>query len=215
MSPLFSDRAEELIYDEGTVKIDKKHPDRVYGLRETRLFARLLSADVRDGRGLEVGEIVRCSPFGRGGEEPLLFPFLILEAKSEKGADSFGSIEKQTAFPIRALLKIQEDLCSQCGMKPNQFGGPLTFFLSNRGEEWRVAAAFTEASREGTNYVSILILDHDIVLLHIYSIILRFSLSHAGLRFILFRSGNHGQASLRRHSISNHNSYSLAVKLGI
>ncbi|KAL9132260.1 MAG: hypothetical protein Q9175_006564 [Cornicularia normoerica] len=56
---------------------------------------------------------IRITPFKQGGE-PLLFPFLILEAKSAKG-DDFDSIQKQTAFPIRTLLQMQADLRNKCG----------------------------------------------------------------------------------------------------
>ena len=156
MNALFSDRAEELVHHDAVLDSEltrKEHPDRIYGLRETKIFEKALSA-IEDG--------VRCSPFKTGGEEPLLFPFLILEAKSEKGADSFSSIEKQTAFPIRTLLKLQEDL----GDKSTVYSeGPLVFFFSNKGEEWRVAGCYIETTFcdavEGYNNVSHSVIRYD------------------------------------------------------
>jgi len=40
----------------------------------------------------------------------LLFPLLIIVAKSGTGSDSFDQIEIQTTFSPRTILKIQEDL---------------------------------------------------------------------------------------------------------
>ncbi|TVY81443.1 hypothetical protein LSUE1_G006252 [Lachnellula suecica] len=71
------------------------------------------------------------------GFEPLLFPFLILEAKSEKSACGFDDIQTQTAFPILALIKLQQDLQGQiAGMDSG--AAPLVWFLANRGDAWRV-----------------------------------------------------------------------------
>ena len=98
-----------------------------------------------------VHEALRATPFRRIGE-PLLFPFLILEAKSAKGED-FESIKNQTAFPIRTLLKIQADLRNECGQRIYWQGGPLVWFLSNRGEDWRLAACFVDNTNGEASYV--------------------------------------------------------------
>ncbi len=98
-----------------------------------------------------VNEAIRFTPFKQVGE-PLLFPFLILEAKSAKG-DDFDSIQKQTAFPIRTLLKIQADLRNECEQRISWQGGPLVWFLYNRGEDWRVAACFVENIDGEESYV--------------------------------------------------------------
>jgi hypothetical protein len=58
-----------------------------------------------DDERSSVGETIRTSPF-KEGVEPLLFPFLVLEAKSEKSSNGFEDIQTQTAFPILALLKL-------------------------------------------------------------------------------------------------------------
>lgn len=107
-----------------------QEPDRVFGLRDTTAFND--HTNTRDG--------LRQSPFGDGR---VLFPFLIVEAKSEKGSRGFESIENQTAFPIRSLLKLQQDLsaASETDMKP------LVWFLTNQGEEWRVYGCIVDDSK--------------------------------------------------------------------
>ena len=85
-----------------------------------------------DNEPLTVGETIRTSPF-KEGVEPLLFPFLVLKAKSKKSSDGFGDIQTQTAFPILALLKLQEDLQAKASdIIPK--AGPLVWFFGNRGD---------------------------------------------------------------------------------
>ncbi|KAJ9624299.1 hypothetical protein H2204_010855 [Knufia peltigerae] len=88
----------------------------------------------------ELRDVVECSPFNEMREE-VLFPFFVLEAKSETG-DSFDDIEIQTAFAIKKLLDIQLELQSLNGEESQWQSGPLVWFLSNRGDDWRVAAAY-------------------------------------------------------------------------
>jgi hypothetical protein len=93
----------------------------VFGLRHTKTFKE--NASVPGG--------LRRSPFRDGR---VLYPFLIIEAKSEKGSPGFESIETQTAFPIRTLLKLQKDLSIASGISFK----PLVWFLANQGDEWGV-----------------------------------------------------------------------------
>jgi len=135
--------------------LPKQEPDRVYGLRATRNFQKLLSKQainsLTSGERLTIGEIVRTSPF-KEGVEPLLFPFLVLEAKSEKSANGFGDIQTQTAFPILALLKLQEDLQAKVEDSiPDS--GPLVWFFANRGDAWRVYGCYVTANNPA-RYVS-------------------------------------------------------------
>jgi hypothetical protein len=96
---------------------------------------------------------VSVNPDNGGG--PLLFPFLILEAKCEKGAQSFEQMEIQTAFPIMNALRLQYDLLKTRGNTMDVPGGPLVWFSANRGEDWRVYAAFVHGEEGRPNYVSI------------------------------------------------------------
>jgi hypothetical protein len=154
LNPLFSDRAEErVLHDEiVTMQLPKRdHPDRVYGLRETTRFSRVLSSPCRASNDRPIREVLKISPF-RTANDPLLFPFLVLEAKSEKGY-CWDWIETQTAFSIRTLLQLQEDLQNQSDPELSWEDGPLVWFLASKGEEWRVGASFVERSSKGSTYV--------------------------------------------------------------
>jgi hypothetical protein len=108
----------------------------VFGLSRTKSLDCYSKADsVKD---------LRHSPFP---DADMLYPFLILEAKSEGRGPGFEFIEAQTAFPIRTCVKLQEDLRRQSG------GGldPLLWFLSYEGDEWRVAACIMHNEK----YVSV------------------------------------------------------------
>jgi hypothetical protein len=135
----------------------KKAPDRVYGLQMTNNFEMLLSTSlastISNGPDTTLGEIVRSCPF-KEGVEPLLFPFLILEAKSEKSSNGFNDIQAQTAFPILALLKLQEDLLAKA-TDSHLADGPLTWFFANRGDAWRVYGCCV-SDGEPITYVCIL-----------------------------------------------------------
>ena len=138
----------------------EQKPDRVYGLRMTNRLERLLkrTEDKRAvAEGKMIGETIKSTPFRPGGD-PLVFPFLALEAKSEKGKDSFSDIETQTAFVIRSLLELQEDLRRAAGEDSEWESGPLVWFLANKGEQWRVAAAYIEYQNGVRHYVSITLL---------------------------------------------------------
>ncbi|KAL3487146.1 hypothetical protein BJX62DRAFT_228223 [Aspergillus germanicus] len=73
-------------------------PDRVISLERTHDIKRLLPANDDITPTVIKNDMDSC------------FPFLVVEAKSEKGTVGFDSIERQTAFPIRAMLDIQKRL---------------------------------------------------------------------------------------------------------
>jgi hypothetical protein len=141
-------------------QLPKQEPDRVYGLQETNNFEKLLSSPVPSTPGCDADitlrELVRSSPF-KDGVEPLLFPFLVLEAKSGKSSSGFFEIQTQTAFPIFALLKLQEDLLARLRASgtADVAGRPLIWFLANRGDAWRVYGCCISES-EPTRYVRFL-----------------------------------------------------------
>ena len=114
-----------------------QRPDRVFGLEKTEVFKKYLPRRPH----------LRHSPFE---DRNVLFPFLIIEAKSEKGSAGFESIESQTAFPIRTLVKLQRDLQRGSGVSMN----PLVWFLANHGEDWRVYVATVYEEEGKPNYVS-------------------------------------------------------------
>ena len=105
--------------------LQKRKPDRVFGLSRTKSLDYYSRADS--------AEDLRHSPFQ---DADMLYPFLILEAKSEGRGPGFESIETQTAFPIRTCVKLQEDLRRRSSGSLN----PLLWFVSYEGDEWRIAA---------------------------------------------------------------------------
>jgi hypothetical protein len=162
---LFSDRAEAAIKHDPPLPVLRRkakqqkweEPDRVYGLKETDNFKMLLnSADKRaslDSNTRRLRESLEVSPFSQEGE-PLLFPFLILEAKSGREGDS-AAVEMQTAFCIRRLLKLQHDLRMATEEETLWKSGPLVWFLNWYGERWSIAASFVDNTNGDLQYVSI------------------------------------------------------------
>ncbi|CZR61916.1 uncharacterized protein PAC_11813 [Phialocephala subalpina] len=146
---LFDDRAQEaIIYDIDlqSAMQKKEEPDRVFGLRSTKRLDRLLrwTEDRRvSSGGKMIGDSLRSTPFRPDGE-PIVFPFLVLEAKSEKGRDNFSDIETQTAFAVHSLLTLQEDLRTAAGDDSEWESGSLVWFLAYKGEQWRVSAAYID-----------------------------------------------------------------------
>ncbi|KAM0342884.1 hypothetical protein ACHAPU_009088 [Fusarium lateritium] len=149
ISPLFDDRAEEAIRYSGELRSDlpkrEDRPDRVYGLRVTERLSRLLQS-VED-----TNEDIKVSPFKSDGD-PLVFPFLVIEAKSEKGSDSVSDTQVQTGFAIRELLSIQYQLIQAAGEDMDRVVGPLVWFLSYKGEQWRVSAAYVHDQNDKIYY---------------------------------------------------------------
>lgn len=155
LNPLFGNRAEDfLIYPSDVEKVlgKRERPDRVYGLQITALFERLISRLPQP----PLSQRLTLSPFKEEGQR-LIYPFLILEAKSAKGNDHFGDIELQTAFAIREMLRIQSELASAAQMGPDWISGPLVWFLSYKGSMWRVHAGTVLSINNVQHYVSIIV----------------------------------------------------------
>ncbi|OBT89299.1 hypothetical protein VE02_02609 [Pseudogymnoascus sp. 03VT05] len=135
---LFDNRAEELIMHGPLVEkiqLPKKKPDRVFGLKKTKAFAKILDVEGRDN-----DEDSRCSPF-KDSIDPLLFPFLIIEAKPEKKSVGFDETQTQTAFPIWELLRLQESIRAEAS-RESQSACPLVWFFANRGDSWRLYGCY-------------------------------------------------------------------------
>jgi hypothetical protein len=131
-----------------------RRPDRVYGLRETDTFEGLLEQVAKESPPRDtIRQWIRTSPF-KDMAQPLLFPFLILEAKSEKSSDGFEQIQCQTAFPIKLLLQLQDGLQRKAIQVSSP--GPLLWFLSCRGDTWRVHGCYIR-DEEVRSYVRTLI----------------------------------------------------------
>ena len=159
INPLFDCQIDEaIVYPpmlQSQLSRREERPDRVYGLRQTRKLERILGLpDKRpSANGQCISDTIRSHPF-REDMEPVLFPFLILEAKSEKGSDSLSDAADQTAFSIRELLELQEGLRIAAGESLDWEADPLVWFLSYKGEEWKVCIAYIDTQNGHKNYVS-------------------------------------------------------------
>jgi hypothetical protein len=141
LNKIFIDRAQETVLHSAELadKLPKgEQPDRVYGLRLTRNFENLLYA--QHGEGKLVRDLLPKGPFSEDGH-PLLFPFLVVEAKSGKSSDDWHSIMLQTSFPIHTFLNAQRSLRQAAESRSKWQAGPLVWFFMNKGEDWRLCVA--------------------------------------------------------------------------
>ncbi|KAL3473918.1 hypothetical protein BJX99DRAFT_272002 [Aspergillus californicus] len=168
---LFSDRAQAPIQHKKPIPIKGKRkndqvseePDRVYGLRETESFRKVLNSIDRraasDENPRTLRESLEISPFNDEGER-LLFPFLILEAKSGKNGD-MAAAEMQTSFSIHRLLKLQYDLQHAERGGPGGLA-PLVWFLVCIGERWTVSGCFVDGRGDSAEWLIVNLWSGDI-----------------------------------------------------
>ena len=152
---IFDSHADEKIVPDESIprSLSKQvRPDRVYGLRRTNRIKRLLT-ERRTPEGHRIGEIIRTHPFSDKCEE-LIYPFLVLEAKSEKSSYSLSDAEAQTACTIVTLLQLQIDLLQKAKNGSISHQDPLVWFLSHKGENWTVAICFVENLKPRRTHVS-------------------------------------------------------------
>ncbi len=127
----------------------KRRPDRIIGFQETGSINRRLDSIARWVQNEAVTNTIRdtieCTVLNSKSGQ-LLFPFLVIEAKSESG-EGFNFCGRQTALPIWKMLKIQEELQSQ-SKRSLEYGGPLVWYIAYRGEAWRLYGCYT-VKKEG------------------------------------------------------------------
>ncbi|KAJ5738051.1 hypothetical protein N7493_001206 [Penicillium malachiteum] len=150
LNRIFGHREDELIHHDSDIEQELQKatkPDAVYGLRQTRNIENLMNDRARVSRpandsDMLVNEFLGEPPLDEEGDS-LIFPFLLLEAKSGKSANSdWHSVQLQSAFPVRTLLCAQESLRDMSKPHANQqLQDPLLWLLMNRGEDWRICAA--------------------------------------------------------------------------
>lgn len=100
---------------------------------------------------LLVQDFLQATPFHQRGE-PLLFPFLILEAKSEEGK-GHRNCGVQTSLPIWGLLKNQERL-SELSCSLEELGDPFLWYISYLGDSWRISGCHVTITKAKKDYVS-------------------------------------------------------------
>ncbi|OCT45183.1 hypothetical protein CLCR_05589 [Cladophialophora carrionii] len=128
---IFSNKSDErVLHRDGSLQgvvVDQKYkrPDLVVGLSLTTSFVPHIGQLSPD----------RYSPFKDGYT---CFPFLVVEAKSEKAGPGFEAIQRQSALAIRSCLKLQVDLETDSG---NELLHPLVWFIGFQGDEWRLYCA--------------------------------------------------------------------------
>ncbi|KAK5988389.1 hypothetical protein PT974_12543 [Cladobotryum mycophilum] len=143
LNKLFIDRSDDVVIhppDLANKLPQEQRPDRVYGIRRTRNFEDLLFKNLEDGRFVD--DLLEQQPHSAMEGEPLLFPFLVIEAKAGNAPDSWDSIKKQTAFPIYAYLNLQRSLKYATIHKSEWESGPLVWFFMSKGEYWRLCLAY-------------------------------------------------------------------------
>jgi hypothetical protein len=156
---LFSFRTEEAcLPPDPSTSGQKKRPDRIHGLQRTKNFELLLQSlyahdDPPHQPPRLVEAVVKTTLNPDTGGSPLLFPFLLSEAKRERSAEGFEQMEIQTSFPIKHALQLQYDLLRTPGNTMDVPGGPLVWFLANRGEDWRVYAGHVQVRDGRPKYV--------------------------------------------------------------
>ncbi|KAL2800104.1 hypothetical protein BJX66DRAFT_291345 [Aspergillus keveii] len=145
---IFIGRASELVNHPSSLAKQlrrKLHPDRVYGLRETRHVGEILQTALSGNSPVQ--DLVARQPHSSDGK-PLLFPFLVVEAKGSKASDDWHSICLQTAFPIYTFLNAQQSLRAKAGHQLSRpTSDPLVWFIMSRGEDWRVYLAYQGPTR--------------------------------------------------------------------
>lgn len=152
---IFSDRAQESIRYSTPVPSDSagqqitEFPDRAIGLTETENFRMLLNSDDNripvDGERKRLRDTVKVSPYNEQSNG-LLFPFLIIEAKSNKSGFDFQAIGMQTIFAIKHLLQLQMDLRAATGKETFE---PLVWFIGYAGQFWNVSICVLHSTKAG------------------------------------------------------------------
>lgn len=143
-------------------------PDHVWGLSQTSLFTSALEAHcvrgITDSNNTKrVEEVISSNPYPTS-DKPLLFPFLVAEAKQEKTLDTVSDIEKKSAFAIRTSLKKQKQLFElvkeHLPASSREPILPLVWFIAWKGDEWHLYFGYTEdipGATEPNNFKSVIV----------------------------------------------------------
>lgn len=152
LNRLFQDKLDEpTTYPSDVQKLIGKveRPDRIYGLRRPAGF--------KQGQE-ELESLVKLSLYKQNADF-MIFPFLVLEAKTDSSRDSFKDINLQSSCAIMEALRIQYELTKAAGkLGSEHYHGPLVWYVAYKGPLWILHIAFTEIEGEELSYVSVLLL---------------------------------------------------------
>jgi hypothetical protein len=134
---------------------EKRRPDRIIGFQRTGSFGRRpdeTARQLQNDAGIRtIGEMIQATVLN-DNSGPLLFPFLVIEAKSEHGK-AHSDCDDQTAFPIWKMLKIQEELQDKSELQLD-YRGPLLLYISCRGDDCRLFGCYIGKKDGKKTYVS-------------------------------------------------------------
>lgn len=115
----------------------RRNPDYVTGLLKGENSNSPLS------RAMEIPAGISCTPLDTG--DHVLFPFLILEAKSGEYCPDFSAFEKQTAFPIRKLVNLQKSIARRTEERSHH---PIVWFWPLKARTGKSMAVFPLTAKE-------------------------------------------------------------------
>lgn len=88
------------------------------------------------------------------GEDNMIFPFMVAEAKKEDG-DAWDYTIFQTVFPIYTMLSVQWRLLSANAANGHKLSfDPIVWFYAYRGHFWKLHLAYLDKSRDVTRVCS-------------------------------------------------------------
>lgn len=76
-----------------------------------------------------VEDVVKTSIHSKCKDSELIFPFLILEAKSGKAGASFEEMEMQVCMPIQEALQLQWNILKTPGNSAGVSGASMVWYV--------------------------------------------------------------------------------------
>ena len=136
------------------LKRKREIPDKVFSLRMTGTLHWLLKhKDKREEySGQTVEEALSPTLFPQNWS-PMVFPFLLVESKTDSSTDSFQAIHQQLALLANESLLIQDRL-RKAASSTKWIAGPLVWCLSHKGPWWQLSAGYNTDKKKRVRVVS-------------------------------------------------------------
>lgn len=128
-------------------------PDLVVGLSKNRKMREILEAPARRDPQKRVGAVIKSDIFTKEdaaveNESGMVFPFLILEAKGAKAADSLEDMERQMALPAYELLRTQKRLLDSSTAVQANDRLPRVWLVSFKAQIWKLYVATVQQDED-------------------------------------------------------------------